>query len=183
MIAPSFEGREMSKRPPLHLEELGDRVLPSATPVPPAAPVPTATVFDARLPVVHHALAGHGQGTYTKELVPVDAGGFFRLDGMANLAALGQVNVTGWVSSVGFVHTGRAAGQLTFSNSHGSVTVRLLGNVQPGFSPLPRWFAYNVTGGTGAYAHLSDHGELKLVLQVSPTAALPHIHGTFKLTI
>ena len=43
--------------------------------------------------------------------------------------------------------------------------MHLVGPQQPGFSPLPGRFHFVVTGGTGAYSHLQDDGEVTLVTQ------------------
>jgi hypothetical protein len=165
------------RRTLVEVEQLGDRVLPSTAalplPVPPAAAAVTA----------HHALAGHGQGTYTGDQVVCGAGQQYHLQGSANLAGLGRVNVGGSVHGVGFIQNGNAGGTLTFTNARGSVTVQLQGPEQPGFSPLPEEFHYRVVGSTGAYKGLAAQGSLQLVLHASPGAGAVAPHGTFALTI
>jgi hypothetical protein len=173
------------RRTLLEVEQLGDRILPSAT-LPLPAP-PLAAPLAAPQKIQHPALAGHGQGQYTQELVPADFGGVFDLHGSANLAGLGQVTVTGRVNSVGFIHYGRAGGTLTFANARGSVTVQLSGPEQLGFSSLPQAFHYRVVGATGAFKGLTGQGTLQLVLHESPLpfpgAGMVTPHGTFALTI
>jgi hypothetical protein len=164
------------RRTRMEVEQLGDRILPSAAALP--LPLPPAVAPLTAHPPQHHPLAGHGQGQYTQLLVPADLGGVFDLKGSADLAGLGRVTVTGRVNSVGFIRDGHAEGTLTFTNARGSVTVQLQGPEQPGFSPLPEGFHYRVVGSTGAYKGLAAQGSLKLVLHgtVAP-------HGTFALTI
>jgi hypothetical protein len=168
----------MTQRPArLQVEELDARILPSTAAFP--LPVPPAAAALTAHPPRHHALAGHGQGRYTRELVPADFGGVFDLQGAADMAGLGRVTATGRVNSVGFVPSGRAGGTLTFANARGSVTVQLRGPEQRGFSPLPQQFHYQVVSGAGAFRHLADQGTLQLALQAGPT----FLSGTFTLTL
>ena len=169
-----------SRRPPLELERLDARILPSATPLPipslPAAAVAPSTAI--------HILDGHGHGTYTADRIISDAGPEYRLTGTADLAGMGHVRVTGLLHGVGFMAHGRAGGTLTFSNGEGSVTVQLTGPEQPGFSALPQRWDYKVVAHTGAFAHLSTSGTLRLVLQAAPNGDLQTPpHGTFTLTV
>jgi hypothetical protein len=162
------------------VEELGQRVLPSAivgTP-PEAAPALAAPLP----PQLKHPLAGRGSGAFSTDLIPVDGGQVYHLHGSANLAGLGSVLVYGTVGGVGFTQTGRAGGTLTFFANGGSVTVQLLGPVQTAFSPLPQYFHYQITGGTGAFQHLADSGTLRLDFHALPTGSLG-AHGTFYLYI
>jgi hypothetical protein len=169
----------------MEVEPLGDRILPSASPLSvPAAPL--AAALAAQQPPVH-ILTGHGQGTYTADQIMSGAGAQYRLQGTANLAGLGRVTVSGSVSGVGFIQHGHAGGTLTFSNARGSVTLQLQGPDQPGFSALPQGFHYRVVGATGAYKGLAAQGSLQLVLHASPLpmpgAGMVTPHGTFTLTI
>ena len=166
------------RRPPLQVEELSSRVLPSAT-LPFVAPAPVAHFGH---PAAVQALAGHGQGFFLDNPIHNGAGITYHLFGSARLAGLGQVGVTGTVHSVGFIMQGQASGELTFANLNGSVTVKLEGPQQPGFSPLPQQFNYTVVSGTGQYKNFSGQGSLRLVLQGAPGAQIVP-NGTFKLTI
>ncbi len=150
-----------------------------------------------------HALAGSGSGSYAVypllaaadplpgsaaplHVIVGNVGERYDVTGTANLARLGAVTVTGSVYGLGFIATGHATGTLTFSNSHGSVTVDLTGPSQPGFSPLPTQFQYTVVSGAGAYQQVHDQGTLSLVLQPaagSSTATSPAAQGTFTLQI
>jgi hypothetical protein len=167
-----------NRQSPLRLEELGERVVPSIAPAV-LTPLPVAT-FAAPI-VSHDVLAGHGIGTYAGQEVIRDVGQTFRLQGTADLATVGHVTVSGQVSSVGFIQLGHATGRLTLTNTRGSVTLSLVGAAQPGFSPLPHYFAYRVIGGTGAYAHVTAHGTLYLALY--PAAGGTFAHGVFRMAI
>jgi hypothetical protein len=173
-----------SRRPPLELERLDARVLPSLTPLPiPLPPVHPAAPLVRESDVATHLLDGHGQGTYTG-LVVVDAGPSFRLEGTADLAGMGHVKVSGWVQGVGMIAKGRAHGFLTFTNDRGSITLEIFGPPQAGFSSLPEHFNWNIVGHrTGDFAHMSGKGTLTLDLHALPTGDLLPPHGTFDLTV
>jgi hypothetical protein len=164
------------------LEELGSRILPSGIAHAPSPELPAALVASPMPPQLKHPLAGHGSGAYSTDLIPTDAGTVYHLHGSANLAGLGQVEILGSVTAVGFTTMGRASGRLTLFGNGGSVTVQLLGPEQPGFSRLPHYFHYNVVSGTGAYLHLADSGTLRLDLHPLPTGALGE-RGSFSLWI
>jgi hypothetical protein len=160
----------------LELEELCERIVPSGTPLFGV----TAQAEFAQVAQQQHALAGQGHGTYTSPFSIPDTGVQYDLQGVAHLAKLGDVTVTGSVHSLGFIVSGKASGTLTFTNANGSVTVELQGPVQPGFASLPHTFHYKVVSGTGAYQNLHDSGSLHLVLKPAQAGAAA---GTFKLTI
>jgi hypothetical protein len=177
----------------LALEELDSRALPGAVlPAPTIggvfATAPSAVPLAAAAPVVaSHPLAGQGQGTFTNPVTPgaltINALTTYNLSGTANLAGMGVVNVTGTVHAVGFVLSGQATGQITFSNSRGSVTIQLTGPVQPGNTGLPTTFAYSVVAHTGAFATLADHGTLGLVVSPALFNYVPQPHGSFAIAL
>jgi hypothetical protein len=179
------------RRQLLTLEVLGERTLPNATAVT-INPVLDHIVHAA--PMHHHALTGKGHGSFTGSGLIVDAPPTYKLQGTADLAAFGRVSVQGWVTGVGFISNGRATGTLTFTNAKGSVTVDLLGPVQPGFSQLPHYLHYRIASGTGAYSKLSEEGTLRLDLHfdplpmvnnhlVFPGGPFPTPRGTFDIHI
>jgi predicted phage tail protein len=128
-----------------------------------------------------HALAGQGQGTYTVQDTVPDIGVTYILQGVANLAELGDVTVKGSVTGTGFIAFGHASGALTFTNDRGTVTVQLQGPAQAGFSfPSSDW-QYQVTSGSGDYENLKDQGSLTLTLKPASTTIFGP--GTFTLTI
>jgi hypothetical protein len=165
----------------LALEELDSRALPGAV-----LPAPTIGGVFATAPSAV-PLAGQGQGTFTNPVTPgaltINALTTYNLSGTANLAGMGVVNVTGTVHAVGFVLSGQATGQITFSNSRGSVTIQLTGPVQPGNTGLPTTFAYSVVAHTGAFATLADHGTLGLVVSPALFNYVPQPHGSFAIAL
>jgi hypothetical protein len=195
----------------LQVEELGQRILPSVSPLGPGSFGHAIAITDPLPPVHthHHALAGSGSGTYTVSPLLVDSspqpaspghaqpqfriivgdvGDRYDFTGVADLARLGNVTVSGSIHNPGFVATGHATGSLTFTNANGSVTISLTGPSQPGFSRLPTSFQYRVTGGTGEYQNVHDHGTLSLVLIPAPAGGtaqgtVPSSQGAFTLTI
>jgi hypothetical protein len=197
-----------SRRTILNLEELGQRILPSLSPVNPVMVTEWANRNAMGADHSQHALAGNGSGTYTAShlwaaidppvaphgyatpmhVIVGDIGVHYDFTGTADLARLGHVTVTGSALSLGNILTGHASGTLVFTNARGSVTVELTGPSQPGFAPLPTQFTYTVVSGTGAYQRLQDHGSLTLLLTPQAVTPLPGalpagFQGTFTLTI
>jgi hypothetical protein len=173
----------MNSRRRLEVEQLGERVLPSAALALPAIQSPPALGA-----AQEHALTGQGHGTYAGASLIVDAGIRYSLNGVADLSALGHVTVTGSVNGVGFIAQGRATGTLTFANASGNVTVSLEGPLQAGFRPLPKQFTYAVIAATGAYGQLHDQGSLLLAFHPDmataiPLGMFPTAHGTFTLAL
>jgi hypothetical protein len=149
-------------------------------------------------PVQHHALAGLGDGSYwtmPRVWMPPKGEGMqpdlcvllgrdYRLQGVADLAGLGRVTVSGSVHEQDFgPRQGHAEGTLTFTNAHGSVTVKLEGSMHGPFDNAPQLFSYHVVSGTGAYQHMADHGTLQLTLAPPSLGPGPGLYGTFTLTI
>jgi hypothetical protein len=124
-------------------------------------------------------LQGHGSGTFIEEPPVPDVGQQFELQGSAHLAGLGQFSVTGSVGAIGVISVGNAQGTLTFSNSHGSITVQLEGPLQPSFSTLPHDFTYDVISATGDFDELSATGTLHLALHTSGQSG----HNSFNFSI
>jgi hypothetical protein len=173
------------------IEPLEDRQLLSITPLQttpapvqdgPAAPTHAAMLTDlpAHL-LAPHALHGHGSGSYDSPLIVPDLGRVYTLRGTVALAGLGHFAVSGSLHSTGFMSQGRADGELTFSNGRGSLTLKLVGPVQPGFSPLPGAFHYRVVAATGAYHGLHASGVLHLAVHPAPCESFA-THGTFTLS-
>jgi hypothetical protein len=123
----------------------------------------------------------HGIGTYTRN-VELDAGVQYQVTGVGQFFGLKDAQIAGSLYSVGFIRSGHARGELTFSNAKGSVTIDLMGPQQPGFSPLPDTFRFTLKKGTGAYAHITGHGSLSLKLSPTTDQGLPS-GGEFTLTI
>jgi hypothetical protein len=159
----------------LEVESLESRLVPSAAPVAPpglgAGPLARAAAHPAA------PLAGAITGRFTILAGNPDVGIRDSLTGSGTLAGVGQVSADGILRRVGFAATGHAVGTLTLMNEHGTVALHLTGPKQKGFAPLPAHFRYAVTGGTGAYAHLTGRGQATLVLVPAGTDG-----GTFTLT-
>jgi hypothetical protein len=157
------------------LEQLGDRVVPSATPLLPGVPA---------LPP-QYQLLGHADGSFAAIPTIPDTGNQFDLTGQGRFLGLDMTNVSGWVRTTGFVGgDGHATGSVTLQTAKGSVTLELTGPPQPGFSSLPEQFSYTVTGGTGAYARVTGQGTLELLLAATPAGAVASpVHGSFALVV
>jgi hypothetical protein len=157
----------------LRVEELGSRVLPSASPLTalPGAPALAAGMRIRPAPSPMGGLHGTVTGSLHRSLPTVlDVGRLFAVDGSGRLGGLGTFSVAGSVNGTGFLARGHATGQLTLTNARGSITVSLRGPEQPGFAPLPGRFHFTVTGGTGAYENFHDDGEATLTGQTHGTA-------------
>jgi hypothetical protein len=108
-------------------------------------------------------LDGTLRGTLTPAAGNPDLGRRCDLEGNGSLGGLDTFHVTGYLLRTGFVASGYAVGELTLSNAHGTITLRLQGaSLQGAFAPLPAGFHFTVTGGTGAYKGLHDDGEVSL---------------------
>jgi hypothetical protein len=150
------------------LERLDDRTLPSValgagwlpaagTPLP--SPIMLGA-FPLRPPQLYHQLLRFGVvlGTWTTEPTLPDAGRIQDLQGSGVFLWLGRVRISGSLHTPGLILQGHTTGTLVLSNARGSVTLRLTGPPQPGFSPPPSTFQYTITGGTGAYAGIMGQG-------------------------
>lgn len=103
------------------------------------------------------ALNGTLQGTYTNTLANPDVGRSYVLSGSGNVRPLSAVEAQGTLTAPGFVAHGRTSGTLTLSDARGTITLRLMGGPQRGFSNLPQHFHFTIL-------HISGH--------------LPHKHGS-----
>jgi hypothetical protein len=113
-------------------------------------------------PPHHHHLVtsgdihGIGRGSYTH--VFTLANEIVSLVGTGTFGVLGQVHISGSVD-IGFVPEGQATGLLTFSNIHGSVTLRLTSSQ---VAWVPSAYQYKVVSGTGIYRSFAGTGTLHL---------------------
>jgi hypothetical protein len=148
----------------LQVEELGQRVLPSISPLGlHGAPVVHHHAHHSS-DHHHHGLHGIAVGGYTSTMQIPDTGTAYHLDGQGVFTTLGFATVTGDLHSVGFIAKGQATGTLTLTTAQGTVTLDLTGPTQSSFAPLPEQFTYQITAGTGAYANLQGQGTLDLHL-------------------
>jgi len=142
------------------LESLDERTSPSSLPMsPPAGLAYWEQYYGSNwLP-----LSGELSGTWMAPGATGDAGQTQSLNGMGNIAPLGNASATGTLTAPGNIAQGRATGLITISDSKGSVTIHLVGaSLQPGFSPMPSKFYYSIVGGTGAYAKAWGGGQATL---------------------
>jgi hypothetical protein len=157
----------MQKRhTPLQVEELGARVLPSVSPLAGLGSLAGASAHaraaSSPAPALNR-LDGTVRGTLTPAAGNPDLGRRYDLAGHGTLGGLGSFHVTGYLLGTGFLAGGHAAGELTLTNSRGTIQLRLEGDpAQGAFAPLPAGFHFTVTGGTGAYKGLHEGGEVSL---------------------
>jgi hypothetical protein len=135
------------------------------------------------------ALSGQVSGTWLEQPTIPDVGHTQTLSGSGVVAPLGMAQVSGELHTPGFVARGETTGTITLSNADGSVTLRLVGPPQAGFSPPPSSFQYTITGGTGKFAAASGTGVVTFAEQESPplvcppnALCLPLAGGTFTMT-
>lgn len=166
----------MPARATLELEELGERSLPSPVVLEPLASIPHPAIVQHA-----HPLHGTGTGTYHEPAVTIDAGTSFTLNGTAKLDGLGTFHVTGQVQGVGMIAWGRATGELVLTNARGTITLALHGPVQHAFGTLPHELVYSVSGGTGAYSHVTGYGTVGMTLLPAPVAFGQAPAGTITL--
>lgn len=165
------------RRTTLRVEELGQRTLPSVTVAPPA-PLPSVAIQQTV-----HPMTGSGRGDFAQAAPAPGSSEAYRLNGIIRVAGMGEVRVTGSVHTVGNTREGTAVGTITLSNARGSMTLRLEGPKQAGFSELPKYFRYRIVTGTGAYTRMTDSGLLRLDLTPGPRVGSVGARGTFSLAI
>ena len=151
------------------LEELNARSIPSAG----LTPTPPVSEQIHVLAPSHHPLFGGTQGNYTPSVV-VDARATYQLSGKVTLAGIGNFEMSGWLQTNGS-EAGRATGQLTLTNSYGSITVELHSGVRPAFSSLPTELVYSITASTGAYGQTRGYGIADFSFLPTPASNdMPH---------
>jgi hypothetical protein len=190
--SPAWQENAMSRCIKLQLEILEEREVPSGTAVVPTGGSAAAATIGPLPPVYHstHALAGNGHGSFSVNVLVVDAGLTYKINGQGHFAHLGDVNIAGSVQGTGMIASGQAHGMLTFSNSHGSVTVDVTGPVQSAFGAMPTWYHYIVTSATGDFKSVKDSGTLRIDFHLNPTmdplktgVIAGHETGTFRIAI
>jgi hypothetical protein len=126
-----------------------------------AAPVPAALVRETQYLFLQGPVAGSVQNKPSRP----DVGATDVLRGSGLVTPLGRVRVDGVLHGTGFIREGHAGGLLRLSNARGSVTLRLVGPAQAGFTaPQSGAYRFVVTGSTGAFAHALGTGSVTLTL-------------------
>ena len=133
----------------------------------PSIPIPPPHEPPVQLVVLQGLLSG----SYSAHTFP-DVGTTYDLSGKGQVRPFGPMDVTGTLHSLGFIQQGHAGGTLTLSDSQGTLTLQLTGPLQRGFSPLPNQFAFEITGGTGAFANATGGGTAFLQLVADPIDVL-----------
>ena len=138
----------------------------------------------------HVALNGEVGGKFFLAPGIPDLGLTQTFTGSGTVSPLGKVSASGKITSPGFVAEGRATGSFILSNKAGSVTIKLTGPLQLGFSAPPRNFTFTIVAATGQYAGDTDTGTATLIeveaagVSPTPTSGLPIIVGPiFGLTL
>jgi hypothetical protein len=128
----------------------------------------------------HFALKGTLHGSYhVKDQIP-DVGATYDFTGHGHLSPVGAAEVTGNAHSLGFIANGKANGLVVISTTTGSLTLKLEGPQQKGFSSLPDRFSFKITNSSGRYFKDRGHGTGILVLDPAHAGA---DHGTFTLVL
>jgi hypothetical protein len=109
-------------------------------------------------------LQGTVRGGYFVSFGVPDIGSTYRIGTVGRLAPLGQSSEAAQVHTTGFIAQGMATGTMTIRAARGSLSLNLIGPVQPGFSPLPSTLSYTITGGTRAYQNASGTGTIDVTL-------------------
>jgi hypothetical protein len=150
-----------TRRTVLNVEQLGERVLPSAA----AAVVPaTSTAAKVSTPTTVQTTTGaawDGEGRFTIATAKTTGANTYTLEGSADIGSAGFLAISGSVTTVGS-KAGQATGKVVLSNSKGTLTLTLTGPTQSAKSGLPASFSYKVASGTGYFAHYSGTGTIKL---------------------
>jgi hypothetical protein len=131
-------------------------------------------------------LNGTLRGRYTEHIRDPDIGLIFDLAGSGRVRGLGRSFVTGQITGIGFIASGRAEGTLFLANVHGTLTLGLTGPLQfDGPRGLPDFFAFKTEGGTGRYRNVSATGTASLVTIPGPSIVRPFgtNQGTFTLVL
>jgi hypothetical protein len=146
------------RRTLLRVEELGGRVLPSATVT--VAPPRTTALVSTAVPTIA-ASAWTGQGRFTVTTNAATTAKTYTWDGSAIIGSAGNFAVTGAITTVGN-RTGQATGRVVVSNPRGTLTLTITGPTQAARSGLPASVTYKVSGATGVFARFAGQGTLRL---------------------
>ena len=161
----------------LSLETLGERTLLSS-----GSTIPTEHL----VPIIQHHVQhinGTVHGDFSVQITLPDAGTPYQFNASAHLRDLGNVTVSGTITTTGNVLHGHATGQLTITGTQGQVVLELTGPLQKGGGHLPGHYNFRVMNATGNYAGLKDHGIISLQLAIPHSQGTDHSHGKFWMLI
>jgi hypothetical protein len=153
------------RRTVLNVEELGTRVLPSATTTVLAPTAAAAQVSTTTQPTTTGS-AWTGQGRFTISLNRSTGAKTYSWDGSASVGST-FFAITGTATTVGN-KAGQATGKLVLSSTKGTLTVTVTGSTQAANSGLPSSMTYTVVSGTGAFSKYAGKGTLKLGVTLQP---------------
>jgi hypothetical protein len=122
----------------------------------------------------HFALDGRLSGIWSPLPSIPDVGKSQSLSGSGQVEHLGDVQLSGRLTSPGNIASGRTTGEFTLTDHHGSVTFRLVGaQLQPGMSGPASKYYFAIEGGTGSYTHIWGGGIAMLQEQPGGQPASP----------
>jgi len=149
-----------------------------------AAPLSAELRGPALVAGTHLALQGTIKGTITQDPSNPDAGRQYDLGGKGPVVPLGPTHLgpASQLHSVGFLARGRSEGRLTLIDQGGSVTLKLVGPLQPGFSKLPDHYTFTIVSGTGKYRGATGTGTAGLEVGKFQGAPL-HQSASYTLTL
>ena len=148
-------------------------------------PLPTAQISAQTIPLpIIVGLKGTTNGVYTSSSFP-DTGTSYSVYTAGKLSGYGTGAVYGTMHSLGFIASGHATGTLHVILPGGTLTLTLTGPTQPGFSPLPKQFSFEITKGTGKFHNATGDpvgkGTVNVAIKPGPGAGLQG-HGQVTLT-
>jgi hypothetical protein len=127
------------------------------------------------------SLKGTLKGNYhLSGAVIADTGLDYVFSGKGTIGALGHVDMTGNMHSLGYIAEGRATGSIILSIPKGSMTLQLTGPEQNGFAHLPDHFKFKITNTSGKYLGDTATGTVVFVRDPARTSASPE-HGAFTM--
>jgi hypothetical protein len=122
-------------------------------------PLSTVSTIPVYPNTTHLALDGQLNGIWSTLPSNPDVGKTQSLSGTGNTDPLGNVQLSGKLTSPGNIASGRTTGEFTLTDSQGSVTFRVVGaQPQPGMSGPVNKYYFAIEGGTGIYTHIWGGG-------------------------
>jgi hypothetical protein len=166
---------------PLEVEPLESMMLLSGLTMVnrPAMAAPIVTSMPQPVSV---SLSGTTRGIYAFSNFNPDLGTAYSLSTSGKFANYGPAVVFGNLHSLGNVASGQATGTLFVIVPGGTLTLRLTGPTQPGFSPLPTTFSFVVTKGTGKF-HNAPMGSGTVDVALKPFGSSMNKFGTGQVTL